>query len=126
MPVDISEEKFEQLVAEALDELPPFFQARLQNIEVLVSDEPTEDELADAGLDSDELLLGLYYGIPLTERTGDYGMVLPDTITLYRLSFAEICDSWDEVVAEVKHTVIHEMAHHFGIDDDRLVALGAY
>jgi predicted Zn-dependent protease with MMP-like domain len=70
--------------------------------------------------------MGLYQGIPLTERTGDYGLVLPDTITLYRLNFAEVCDTPQEVVAEVQQTVKHEIAHHFGLSDERLEELGAY
>ena len=126
MPIKISAEKFERLVVQALDDLPEFFKARLENIEVLVADEPTEEELAEAGLEQDELLMGLYQGIPLTERTGDYGLVLPDTITLYRLSFAEVCDTPEEVVAEVQQTVKHEIAHHFGLSDERLEELGAY
>ena len=126
MPIKISVGKFERLVVQALDDLPEFFKARLENIEVLVVDEPTEEELAEAGLEPDELLLGLYQGIPLTERTGDYGLVLPDTITLYRLSFAEACDTPEEVVAEVQQTVKHEIAHHFGLSDERLEELGAY
>jgi predicted Zn-dependent protease with MMP-like domain len=126
MPIKISAGKFERLVIQALDDLPEFFKARLENIEVLVADEPTEEELAEAGLEPDELLLGLYQGIPLTERAGDYGLVLPDTITLYRLSFAEVCDTLEEVVAEVQQTVKHEIAHHFGLSDERLEELGAY
>lgn len=126
MPIKISPKAFEKLVVEALEALPPFFQARLDNIEVLIADEPTEAELAGVGLEPDELLLGLYQGIPLTERTGDYGLVLPDTITLYRLPIAEVCDTPEEIVYEVQQTVKHEIAHYFGLDDDRLRKLGAY
>jgi len=126
MPIKINSKKFETLVIQALEALPPFFQDRLQNIEVLIADRPTAEELAEAGLEPDELLLGLYQGIPLTERTGDYSLVLPDTITLYRDCIAEICDTPDQIVAEVQQTVKHEIAHHFGIDDDRLQELGAY
>jgi predicted Zn-dependent protease with MMP-like domain len=126
MPIKISPKKFEALVVQALDDLPDFFRRKLQNIEVLIADEPTEEELVDAGLEPDELLLGLYQGIPLTERTGEYGLVLPDTITLYRLCLAEVCDAPEEIIHEVQQTVKHEIAHYFGIDDDRLEALGAY
>lgn len=121
----MSEEKFEQLVAEALDELPPFFQKAMQNVEVLVQDWPTPEELAEAGLPPGETLLGLYYGIPLTERYA-YNLVTPDTITLYQGPIEAICDTPEEVRQEVRQTVIHEVAHHFGIDDDRLIELGAY
>lgn len=126
MPIKINAKKFESLVVQALEALPAFFQERLQNIEVLIADRPTEEELAEAGVEPDELLMGLYQGIPLTERTGDYGLVLPDTITLYRESMAELCDTPEEVIAEVQQTVKHEIAHHFGISDDRLQELGAY
>jgi predicted Zn-dependent protease with MMP-like domain len=126
MPIKISAKKFEALVVQALDELPAFFRDRLQNIEVLVADRPSEEELAEAGLEADELLLGLYQGIPLTERGGDYDLVLPDTITLYRDCIAEVCDTPEEILQEVQQTVKHEIAHHFGISDDRLEELGAY
>jgi predicted Zn-dependent protease with MMP-like domain len=126
MPIKISAKKFEALVVQALDELPDFFRNRLENIEVLIADEPTEDELAEAGLEPDELVLGLYQGIPLTERTADYGLVLPDTITLYRLCLAEVCDTPEDIIREVQQTVKHEIAHYFGIDDDRLRELDAY
>lgn len=126
MPIKLSAKTFEALVVQALDELPEFFRAKLENIEVLVADRPTPAELAEVGLEPDELLLGLYQGIPLIERTGDYNMALPDTITLYRLSFAESCDTPEDVVAEVQQTVKHEIAHYFGISDERLRQLGAY
>lgn len=126
MAIKISAKKFEALVVQALEELPAFFKERLQNIEVLITDWPTEEELEAAGIGPDELLLGLYQGIPLTERASDYGLVLPDTITLYRGCFAELCDTPAEIVAEVKQTVKHEIAHYFGISDERLAELGAY
>ncbi|HMQ51917.1 MAG TPA: metallopeptidase family protein [Anaerolineae bacterium] len=126
MPIKISAKKFEALVVQAMEELPAFFKDRLHNIEVLIADWPTEDELEEAGLESDELLLGLYQGIPLTERNGDYGMVLPDTITLYRECIAQVCNTPEEIVGEVQQTVKHEIAHYFGISDERLEELGAY
>ncbi len=126
MPIKISAKKFEALVVAALEELPAFFQDRLQNVEILISDWPTTEELEEAGLGPDELLLGLYQGIPLTERTADYGLVLPDTITLYRKCIAEVCDTPGDIVAEVQQTVKHEIAHYFGLSDERLKELGAY
>ena len=126
MPIKISPKKFESLVVQALEALPTFFKGRLENIEVLIADRPTAEELAEAGLEPDELLLGLYQGIPLTERTSDYGLVLPDTITLYRLCIAEVCNTPEDVVREVQQTVKHEIAHYFGISDERLEELGAY
>ena len=126
MAIKISARKFEALVVQALEDLPAFFQERLQNIEVLIEDWPTEEALEAAGIGPDELLLGLYQGIPLTERTSDYGLVLPDTVTLFRGCIAEVCDTPDEIMAEVQQTVKHEIAHYFGLSDERLEELGAY
>lgn len=126
MTPKFSPEEFEQLVVQALDELPEFFKQQLQNVDVVVADWPSEAELRSVGLRPGQLLFGLYNGIPLTRRSSHYGMVLPDKITIYRLSIEQVCHSREEVVAQVKHTVKHELAHHFGISDDRLRDLGAY
>lgn len=118
---------FEQLIAEALDELPPFFQDRMHNVEVLVRSWPTRADLAEAGLPRGFTLLGLYHGIPLTERTQGYHLVPPDTITLFQGPIeAAAGQDPDAVREQVRRTVIHEIAHHFGISDDRLRELGAY
>jgi predicted Zn-dependent protease with MMP-like domain len=123
----IPRDQFEQLVAEALDDLPPFFQEKMDNIEVLVQARPTRHDRFTAGVGSGQLLLGLYHGIPLTERTGAYNLVLPDTITLYQIPIERVAGTDPEAIrAQVRHTVIHEIAHHFGISDDRLRELGAY
>ncbi|GAB4411108.1 MAG: metallopeptidase family protein [Anaerolineae bacterium] len=119
-------EEFEQLVGQALDDLPEFFQQQLQNIEVVVADWPSEAERRLVGLKPGQLLFGLYHGIPLTKRSSHYGMVLPDKITIYRLSIEQVCRTPEEVMRRVQHTVKHEIAHHFGISDDRLRDLGAY
>ena len=118
---------FEQLVAEALDNLPEFFQARISNVEVLVAQWPTSRDLYEAGVPRGYTLLGLYHGVPLTERTQGYNLVSPDTITLFQGPIEQATDSDPEEIREqVRRTVIHEMAHHFGISDDRLRELGAY
>jgi len=119
-------EEFEQLVVQALDELPEFFQKKLQNIEVVVADQPTPAELRSVGLGPGRLLLGLYQGIPLTKRTGHYSLVLPYKITIYHLPIEQVCRTRAQVVRQVQRTVKHEIAHHFGISDDRLRELGAY
>ena len=113
--LDVSTEEFEDLVAEALDTIPSELAKLIDNVVVLVEDEPPEDS---------PNLLGLYEGTPLTERDGWYAGVLPDTIRLFRLPILRICDSYDDVVDEVQVTVVHEVAHYFGIDDDRLHQLG--
>jgi predicted Zn-dependent protease with MMP-like domain len=110
----MSAERFEELVSEALDLIPSELARAIDNVVILVVDRhPEEPEL-----------LGLYEGIALTERDSMYGGALPDTITIYSESLLEICDTEADVVEEVTITVIHELAHHFGIDDERLHELG--
>jgi predicted Zn-dependent protease with MMP-like domain len=88
-----------------------------------VEDWPTKDQLIGSGLGEDELLLGLYEGIPLTERYG-YDMVLPDKITLFQKSIESICSTNEEVMREIRDTITHEVAHHFGYDDPSLEGMG--
>jgi predicted Zn-dependent protease with MMP-like domain len=109
----MSRARFEELVADALDQVPPEFAAAMDNVVVLV--EEFNDEAPD--------ILGLYHGIALTERTHEYS-ALPDRISIYREPILGICDTEDDVVEEVLITVMHELGHHFGIDDERLHELG--
>ncbi|UWP87748.1 metallopeptidase family protein [Dactylosporangium fulvum] len=111
----MSKERFEDLVGEALDEVPPELLDLMDNVVILVVDDPPPGEPD---------LLGLYEGHALTERGWDYSGVLPDRISIYRNPILAICDDEDDVVDEVAITVVHEIAHHFGIDDARLHALG--
>lgn len=111
----MSPEEFEELVAEALDGIPPELARFMDNVAVFVEDEPEPE---------DPELLGRYEGIPLTERGEWYSGVLPDRITIYRLPTLRICETYEDVVEEVRTTVVHEIAHHFGIDDERLHELG--
>ena len=113
--VDVDEETFGQLVEQALDSIPPELGRLMRNVAVLVED-----------MGSSPNLLGLYTGIPLTQRTTNYAGFLPDRITIYRLPIIRRCRDFADVVTSVRHTVIHEVAHHFGISDERLVELGAY
>ncbi len=106
--------EFELLVAEALDEIPAELAALIDNCVILVEDYPPPDL---------PQVLGLYSGIPLTER-GQYYTGLPDRILIFRHPILGICDTYEEVIEEVRITVVHEIAHHFGIDDDRLHELG--
>ncbi len=114
--------EFERVVRRALGEIPTEIQARLENVDVVVEDRPSRDQLVGSGLEGEELL-GLYEGIPLTERYG-YDMVLPDKITLFQRAIEDMCSSDEEIVKEIQDTVIHEVAHHFGIDDERLEQMG--
>jgi predicted Zn-dependent protease with MMP-like domain len=109
----IPEERFEELVGEALDGMPDQLWARFDNVAVVV-----EDANAD-----DPDLLGLYEGIPLTDRW-DYAGVLPDKISIYRLPLCDVCHDETELVEEIRVTVVHELAHHMGIDDHELHELG--
>jgi predicted Zn-dependent protease with MMP-like domain len=113
--LNIDRDAFEVLVSEALDLLPAELTALMNNVAVFVEDEPPADD-AD--------LLGVYDGVPLPERDGWYAGVLPDRITIFRLPILRICQTPDEVVEQVEITVVHEIAHHFGIDDARLDELG--
>src|SRR5262245_45634375 len=112
--IEMDEAAFEVLVAEALDSIPDELASQMDNVAVFVED-----------LGASPHLLGLYHGIPLTAREG-YGVfpAMPDRITIYRRPILRICRSDDEVVAQVRKTVIHEVAHHFGISDERLAELG--
>lgn len=118
----MNKERFEQLVAEAVDSLPEEFSQRMENIDVVVEDAPTPAQLRQSGLAKNMTLLGLYEGVPLTRRTSSYGLVAPDKITIFQKIIEEVCKSKDEieVTEEIRKTVLHEIAHHFGIDDARL------
>lgn len=120
-------ETFEALIIEAVAGLPVYFQEKLDNIELLVAPWPTASDLQRVGISPGHLLLGLYQGIPLTERTSAYNLVPPDTITLFQGPIELVAGPNPQRIREqVKHTVIHEIAHYFGISDDRLRELGAY
>jgi predicted Zn-dependent protease with MMP-like domain len=111
--IEVEPDRFEEMVAEALDGLPPELGRLMRNVAVTV-----EHNQGPPGL------LGLYEGIPLTSRTSQYAGVLPDRITIYRQAICVMCRTEAEVADQVRRTVIHEIAHHFGIDDDRLRELG--
>jgi len=115
MPVAMDPERFDALVEQALDGIPDELAELVRNVVVLVE--------ADAPPD-DPRLLGLYDGVALTERFGDMLPQLPDRIFIYRRPLLEMCESEEELVDEVRITVVHEIAHHFGIDDARLHELG--
>jgi predicted Zn-dependent protease with MMP-like domain len=121
---EMNERDFEALVGEALDEIPEPFASHLSNVEVVVQDEPTSEDLAGANVAAGGTLFGLYQGVPQTERGAGYTFVLPDKITIYRGPILRDCNDADDVYDEVVTTVVHEIAHHFGISDDRLDELG--
>jgi predicted Zn-dependent protease with MMP-like domain len=110
----MTRQRFEELVGDALDLIPDEFATAMENVVILVEDRDAENPT----------LLGLYHGVALTERTSQYGGVLPDRITIYREAILDICRDEEDVVEEVAITVVHEIAHHFGVDDARLHELG--
>lgn len=119
--VEVDLERFEQLVADALDSIPEELGRVMENVAVFVEEWPTQDQLAGRS----GTLLGLYQGIDLTRRSPlSYGAVMPDRITIFRGPITRIARSEEELVNLVTETVIHEVAHHFGISDARLQELG--
>lgn len=112
--IDLGMDRFEELVAAALDDVPPRFASAMRNVAVLADD-----------IDPDNPhLLGLYRGVALPERTSHYSGVLPDTITIYRLPILRICGTEEEVRRQVAVTVVHEIGHHFGVSEQTLRELG--
>ena len=110
--IDVDEDAFGELVEAAIESIPAELRKRMRNVAIAVEDGTQPN------------LLGLYQGVPLTSRTTAYGGVLPDQITIYRLPILRRCRTLDDVVHQVRVTVVHEVAHHFGIDDERLHELG--
>lgn len=122
MPVRVNRREFRELVSRALARLPERFAAAMENVAVVVEEEPSAEDLESVGLDPEEDdLFGLYQGVPLPERGPD-APLLPDRIAIYRLPILWACDSRDQVVEEVRTTVIHELGHYFGLDEDELPA----
>jgi predicted Zn-dependent protease with MMP-like domain len=110
-------EEFEQLVARALDGLPEEFAAMLENVAVVVEEEPDPEDLEALDMEPDEELFGLYQGVPLPERSAGYS-VLPDRIAIYRGPILRSCRDRREVIREVRDTVVHELGHYFGLEED--------
>jgi predicted Zn-dependent protease with MMP-like domain len=117
-------EEFERVVREAVESIPQPLREQLANVEVVIADWPTQADLTGAGVPRGYTLFGLYTGIPLTERTSGYNMVLPDRITIYRGPLTDAYDDVDELRDQIRGTVIHEFAHFFGLSEDDLSRLG--
>ena len=122
--VRVPRKRFEQLVADALRTIPVELRRALDNIAVTVDDEPTAAQLAELEMTPDDLLFGLYQGTPLPDRSPLQPYALPDVITIFQRPLEEACDSDEEIIEEIRLTVIHEIAHYFGIDEDRLAEMG--
>jgi predicted Zn-dependent protease with MMP-like domain len=115
--------RFERMVAGVLRSLPPHIVAMMDNVDVVVADEPSSEQQSRLESDAGETLFGLYEGVPLTQRAG-YNLALPDKITIFRRPLEAACDAEDEMVEEIRVTVLHELAHHLGFDEDRIDELG--
>lgn len=121
--ISITRERFERLVRRALSQLPDEFKSRLNNVDIVVDNVASQNQLIGTDIEDVMELLGLYEGIPLTERYG-YELVLPDKITIFQKPIESICETQEEITSEIKTTLTHEIAHHFGIDDDKLEEIG--
>jgi len=122
----MTRDAFERAVGAAIDELPKDLLRQIANVAFVVEELPDDETLDMADLDDPMELFGFYHGIPLTERTTNYGMVLPDKISIYRQPILRTCRNDAEAHKTIRRTVRHEIAHYFGIDDDRLEELGRY
>ncbi|OQY81718.1 MAG: hypothetical protein B6D41_19290 [Chloroflexi bacterium UTCFX4] len=122
----ITREEFERIVDETVAQLPESFRARIENLAIVVEEFPDAWTLELAHLRNRYELLGFYHGIPLTNRTHDYGNVAPDLISIYRQPILSHYRADEAIRAGIRHTVLHELAHYFGISDERLHELGAY
>ena len=115
---------FERIVLQALEQLPPLFREALENLDIQVRCRPTIGELRRAGLRRGQGLFGLYLGVPLPSRSHYYSMTLPDTIVIYQQAHERYCRDDAEMVEQARKTLLHEIGHYMGIDEDRLQELG--
>ena len=118
--IEVSHEQFEALINESLDELPKERIEKLNNVAIVIEDEPSEEQRTKLHLRGAQTLYGLYEGIPLTNRGNNYNLVLPDKITIFKRPIERGASSLAELKAEIKHTLWHEIAHFYGLDHDRI------
>jgi predicted Zn-dependent protease with MMP-like domain len=119
-------QQFEQEVAHAIEQVPRDIRRQIANVAIVVEDLPDDTTMDMAEVDDPYELFGFYHGVPLTQRTHNYGLISPDKISIFRKPILAVCNSDDEARAMIRRTLRHELAHYFGIDDDRLEELGAY
>jgi predicted Zn-dependent protease with MMP-like domain len=117
---EISDEEFDLLITRAMDELPQQYITGLENVVIVQADEPTEDQIRKMKLNNHHVLLGLYEGIPLTQRGNGYSFVLPDKITLFKRPILAVVRNEMELFEQIKRTLWHEIAHYYGLDHDRM------
>lgn len=121
--MDISDQEFDQLVTRAMNELPQDYITQLDNVAIVYADEPNDEQVHRMKVDNNHLLLGLYEGIPRTQRGGNYSMVLPDKITLFKHPILAVVDTKEALFEQIKRTLWHEIAHHYGLNHDRIDSL---
>jgi predicted Zn-dependent protease with MMP-like domain len=124
MPCHVSKAEFARYVEQALAELPEPFASHLEQISVEIKDRPTRKQLRELGLEHDELLFGLYQGVNLIDRSVEHSGVLPDRILIFQEDHELACDNPQQLVLEIRKTVLHEIGHHFGMDEDDLDRVG--
>jgi predicted Zn-dependent protease with MMP-like domain len=124
VPYHVSKQRFARLVEEALTDLPEPFASHLEEMTVEIQVRPTRKQLKEQGLDDDELLLGLYVGVPMTERHVEAGSGIPDKIFVFQEDIELCCETERELVEQTRITVLHEIGHHFGMSEDDLEELG--
>ena len=124
MPCRVSKAEFARYVEEALAELPEPFASHVEQITVEIVDRPTRKQLRSVGLKDDELLFGLYQGVSLPDRSVEHSGVMPDRILIFQEDHELACGNSGELVAEIRTTVLHEIGHHFGMDEDDLDEVG--
>ncbi|MEO8862748.1 MAG: metallopeptidase family protein [Candidatus Saccharimonadales bacterium] len=118
--IDVSDEQFEQLINESMDELPQQYIERLNNVAVTYDGEPSPEQRQKLELRQDQTLFGLYEGVPLTKRGAGYSLVIPDKITIFKIPMLRAVNSMAQLKFQVKHTLWHEIAHYYGLDHDRI------
>ncbi|MBP7760700.1 metallopeptidase family protein [Candidatus Saccharibacteria bacterium] len=123
--MDIHDEQFASMIARAMDEMPRRYMEHLDNVAITYADAPTPEQVRKLKLRGDQLLLGLYEGVPLPQRGAGYNLVLPDKITLFKLPILAVTHDVVNLYAQVKHTLWHEIAHYYGLDHDQIHAIEA-
>lgn len=117
---------FEEIVLSAVESLPEEFKQKLENIDIVVEEEPTAEQVRSARVPKSVFLMGLYQGVPFSKRTHFYGNVLPDKITIFRNNIERACRNEEEIKETIRRTVIHEFAHYFGLSDEHMKRSGTY
>ena len=120
----VSLEEFEELVDEALEDIPPVFEPHMEGLAVDIEPMPDDDTLDEMGIDDPRSLLGLYRGTPLTSRSVEQSLRLPDSIVIYQRNLERMCRTRGQLVRQIRKTILHEVGHHFGMDEDELREMG--